>query len=102
MEWKNTRAYHNGKSVNPYTFVFRQHLKRNTFFAQILEQISPDINLKSLLSEDPDPEPFLFHKREENRFYFRGIDHAFFLDLKGRMLYEFVDRFDIGDIVYFE
>lgn len=102
MEWKNTRAYVNGKRVNPYRFVFQQHQRRNTFFAEVLEDISPEISLYSLLDPRPDPEPYLYHKREGNRFFFQGTEKSFDLELKGKRLYEFIDQYDIGDIIYFE
>lgn len=95
LNWKNTRAYHNGKKVDPYRFMFLMEQKRNRFFAEALEQLDNG----HLLDYQS---PYLYHKREGSRFYFRGTNESFHLDFKGKTLYDFVDKFDIGDIVYFE
>lgn len=100
LEWKNTRAYHNGNKVNPYRFMLKMEKKRETFYAQVLEQLD-STTLSSLLNKNT-TDPYLYHKRDGNTFYFQGPNHAFNLNLSGKMLYDFVDKYDIGDIVYFE
>ncbi|WP_142783346.1 hypothetical protein [Changchengzhania lutea] len=95
LSWKNTRAYCDGKKVNPYRFMLKMDQQRQTFYAQVLEQIDDG----HLFDET---EPFLYYKREGNRFYFQGIDTRFHLDFKDRVLFDFVDKYNVGDIVYFE
>ena len=63
------------------------------FVADLLEEVLCDIFMSV---------PFLYYKREGNRFYFKGTEHEFYIDLKGKELYDFVDKFDIVDVVFFE
>lgn len=104
LSWSKTRAYHNGKFVDPYRFMFLMDKRRTTFYAQVLEQLDDldGYSMFDLLARDNIPEPYLYHKREENRFYFQGENKTFDLVFKDKILYEFVDQFDIGNIVYFE
>lgn len=103
LSWKNTRAYHNGTLVDPYRFMFLMEKKRKTFYAQVLEQLdTTEFGLFEMLAMDNIPMPYLYHKREENRFYFQGENKCFDLEFKGKTLYDFIGKFDIGDIVYFE
>lgn len=102
LSWTKTRAYHNGHQVSPYRFMFLMEHKRKTFYAQVLEQLEGDFNIVDFLDHEQYNNPCLYYKREGNRFYFRSEKKAFFLDLKGKLLYDFVDQFDIGDIVNFE
>ena len=99
LSWKNTRAYHNKTLVDPYRFMFLMDKKRKTFYAQVLEQLD---FTKFSLFEDNISTPYLYHKREGNRFFFQGENRTFDLEFKGESLYNFVDKFDVGDIVYFE
>lgn len=89
MTWKNTRAYVNGKPVNPYRFLLKTHLSNNAFIEDVLGQITHE------------QKPYLYHKREGNTFYFKDTQISFELKLSGKELYSFVDQYDIGDIVYY-
>lgn len=95
LNWKNTRAYYEGKKINPYRFALKMKQKRRTFYAQVLEELD-DGHLLDYT------EPFLYYKRKENTFYFQGINNSFSLEFKDKLLYDFVDKYDLGDIVYFE
>ncbi len=99
MEWKNTKAYVNGKRVNNYRYVFQQHQKRDNDFIGILDKIKDNIPAKFLPYE---PMPFIHYKREGNTFFFRGYNRDFSIELEGKTLYDFVDCYDVGDIVFFE
>lgn len=107
MEWKNTRAYLDGKRINPYRHALLKHKEKNVFIAEVLEQLdwgsfdALDL-VEEVLYDIFGPVPFLYNKREGNRFYFKGTEHEFYIDLKGKELYDFVDKFDIGDVVFFE
>lgn len=100
LSWKNTRAYHNGIKVEPYRFMFLMNQNRQTFYADVLEQLDDEKNIMQLLQHNP--LPFLYHKREVNQFFFQGEKHSFSLVFEGKRLYDFVDKYNIGDIVYFE
>lgn len=101
LDWKNTRAYHNGNKVDPYRFMLLMDQRRKTFFADVIEQLE-DNTINDVFSFDHIDSPYLYHKREANVFYFQGEKKSFNLELKGKRLYEFVDEFNVGDIVYFK
>ncbi|MBD0822649.1 hypothetical protein [Aestuariibaculum marinum] len=100
LSWSNTRAYYDGNKVDPYRFMLFMEQRRRTFYADVLEQLDP-INFRTLLTNN-NSSPFLYHKREHNRFFFQGEHRSFSLVLEDKRLYDFVDRYNIGDIVYFE
>ena len=77
LSWKNTRAYYNGSSVEPYRFMFLMENRRKTFYAEVLEQLdTTEYSLLEMLAMDNIPMPYLYHKREGNKFYFQGEDKS--------------------------
>lgn len=100
FDWKNTRAYHNGTMVNGYRFILAMDQKKRSFYAEVLEQLD-DLSFSDYLRHKNE-EPYLYHKRDGNTFYFQGSNNNFKLHLTGKMLFDFIDKYDIGDIVYFE
>lgn len=100
LNWKKTRAYFEGHQVDPYKFMFLMEQKRRTFCSDVLEQLEDERSIFELLANNT--HPFLYHKREHNRFFFQGEKRSFSLVLEGKRLYEFIDKYSIGDIVYFE
>ncbi|WP_417444649.1 hypothetical protein [Joostella sp.] len=44
-------------------------------------------------------EPFEYYKREGNRFFFKNKWSKLDFELKGKELYDFVDKYEVGDLV---
>lgn len=88
-KWKGTKAYFNNSEVNPYRFVFlaKKRLQNNT--RELLE------NIENSLVE------FLYYKRIDNTFYFKNNTDKFELQISGKELFDFVDKYSVGDIVIF-
>ena len=85
FSWQNTKAYHRGKQVDPYRFVFLANLKRSTHFDNVIRQIA-----------QPKRE-FTYYKKEGDNFYFKNKDYDFFVEKKGKEKFDFVDQYDVGD-----
>lgn len=89
LQWKNTKAYYKDKEVEPYRFMFLADLKRKS-------------NLKSVLDTldlQPSDTEFKYYKREENRFFLKSKNECVDFELKDKDLYDFVDKYSIGDII---
>lgn len=98
MTWKNTRAYHNGKPIHPYRFALGQEFKKQKNYHAVMKAAEPALGKFFVVSETP----FLYYKREKNRFWFKNQEMDFYLDFTGKDLYDFVDEFNVGDIVFLE
>ena len=85
LKWKGTKAYHNGKQVHPYRFMFANELKRKRHFNDVVGQLE--------FGE------YTYYKRQGNTFYFKNESFSFEMKMEGKELYLFTERYSIGDTI---